>query len=142
MKRNKTKGKPMVTSVSSHIKKTTYNNGSQVTTKEETIKRKQGFLGMLDAVGEQIMQNIQDGKIELTSTMDIERLIKLTLLVSGEADSIRGKADSTESGTGVESDAKLSMSQIEKILSLDDPEVQKMYDKLYQGYNEINDQED
>lgn len=139
MKKSDT-NKPMVTSVSSFIKKTTHFNGESVTSKEDTCRRKRGFLEMLDEIGIQVAKQIKDGKIELTNTMDIERLIKLTLLVSGEADTIKGKVGSSESEIGVDTSAKLSMSQVESILSLEDPEVVAMYEKLYKGYNELNDQ--
>ena len=32
------------------------------------------------------------------------------------------------------------MAKIEQILTLDDPEVKQMYDKLYESYNKLNDE--
>jgi hypothetical protein len=131
----------MVSSVSSMLKRVYNYNGEQVTTPEETKQRKQGFLQLLDMASEKLTENIKAGKIDLSSTMDMERVIKLTLLVSGEADSIKGKVNSEESETSMEG-ARLSMSQIDKILDVNDPDVQEMYQKLYEGYNRINDEAD
>ncbi len=138
MSKGKYPHKPLVGSVATRLKTTQFTNGITVTTPEETKQRKKGFLDVLDAAVKQFSQNLNDGKVELDSTLDLERLIKLTLLVSGEADSITGKTSSTETEVGT--DAKLSMSKIEEILTLDDPDVKAIYDKLYEGYNTINDE--
>lgn len=139
MAKQKHPRKPLVGSVATRLKSTQFSNGVEVTTPEETKQRKQEFLSVLDTAIVQFKQNLAKGKVGLDSTLDLERLIKLTLLVSGEADSISGKTSSKETEVGTE-DVKISMSKIEEILSLDDPDVKAIYDKLYQGYNEINDE--
>lgn len=125
--------KPTVSSVTTKFKH--FQNGVQVSPVEDTLARKQKLLGLLDLAVAQAEEKIQSGKLEITSTADIERLIKMTLLVSGEANDIQGSIDSTE----IESSQALSMSQIDKILDIKDPSVQEMYKKLYAGYNKVND---
>lgn len=134
---------PLISSVATRIRKTNYESSStdKVATPEETIERKRGFLSMLDAAAAKLAENIENGTMQLDSTLDLDRVIKLSLLVSGEADSITGKSGS-ESVSEVEMQAKkLSIDKIEQILNLEDPEVKAMYDKLYDSYNELNDQE-
>lgn len=127
---------PLVSSVSTQLRRT-YCSDTQVATKEEIIQKKQRLLSILESATEKFAKNLEDGKIELTSSLDLERLTKLTLLLSGEADSITGNSiNQTETETSAT--AELSMSKIEEILTLDDPEVKAMFDKLYEGYNEKN----
>ena len=133
----------MVSSISAKIKSTVYEStATEVTTPEETVARKKKFLSILDKAIEKIAENIESGKMELDSSLDLDRVIRLSLLVSGEADNITGKAGKeTTQETEIEA-KKLSMSKIEQILNLDDPEVKSMYDKLYESYNKLNDESD
>lgn len=139
MKKTKTSplNKPTVSSVTTKLKQ--FHNGVQASSPEDTIARKQKLLNLLDLAVEQAEDKIQSGKLEITSTADIERLIKMTLLVSGEANDIHGSTDSVEK---TETSEALSMSQIDKILDINDPGVREMYEKLYAGYNNVNDIED
>jgi hypothetical protein len=129
--------------VTARIKNTTYESSStQVATPEETIGRKKKYLGILDKAIDKIADNLESGKMALDSSLDLDRIIKLSLLVSGEADSITGKSGKeTTQEMDVEA-KKLSMSKIESILDLEDPEVKAMYDKLYDSYNKLNDEVD
>ena len=78
----------------------------------------------------------------MSTSLDLERLVKLTLLLSGEADSVTGKPyGEQEQETSITSQS-ISMSRIEEILDLNDPEVKSMYDKISKGYNELNDTDD
>ena len=92
---------------------------------------------MLDQAADKFIDNLNKGNVELDSTLDLERIVKLTLILSGEADSITGSTG-TETTTNMAAN-ELSMSKIEEILDLNDPEVKAMYDKIYSGYNQIND---
>ena len=134
---------PMISSVTARIKNTTYESSStQVATKEETVERKKKYLSILDKAIDKIADNLESGKMSLDSSLDLDRIIKLSLLVSGEADSITGKSGKeTTQEMDVEA-KKLSMSKIESILDLEDPEVKAMYDKLYESYNKLNDEVD
>ena len=128
---------PLVSSVSSRVRQTVPDNGVEVATPEETKRRKKNFLAMLDKATEQFTANLEKGKVELNSTLDIERIVKLTLLLSGEADSIQGSSKTTETDTSVEA-TKIAMSKVEEILDSDDPLVTDIVNKLYNGYNELN----
>lgn len=135
-------GKPhlkpqLVTPVTTILERTTHNNGVKATTEEETKQRKQKFLTILDKATDKFLQNLEDDKVDLTSTLDLERIVKMVLVVSGEADSITGQTGSAT--TSVSTEAKLSMSKIDEILNMDDPNVQAMFQQIYKGYNELND---
>lgn len=125
-----------VSSVTSKIKSTIPLNGTMVATPEETQQRKRNYLSTIDSIIAKFQDNVETGKLQITSVADFERLVKLSLLLSGEADSITGKAGETEVSAEV---MKLSMSKIEEILKEDDPEVIAMYNKLYEEYNKLND---
>lgn len=129
---------PLVSSVAARIKQTVPDNGVEVATEEETKARKKNFLSMLDKATEQLATNLEQGKVELTTSLDFERVVKLTLLLSGEADSIRGTTGTKESE--VTTDSRLSMSKIDEILNDEDPAVQELFKRLYYGYNAANDQ--
>ena len=78
----------------------------------------------------------------MSTSLDLERLVKLTLLLSGEADSVTGKPyGETDQETSITAQS-ISMSKIEEILDLNDPEVKSMYEKISKGYNELNDIDD
>lgn len=140
----KPKPAPLVSSVSTQLKKTISVSDTQVVTPEQVKEKKQKLLEVIETATEQFIDNLKNKKVDLSSSLDLERLVKLTLLLSGEADTITGTSvnqKEIESTIGVPS-AEISMSKVEEILSLDDPEVKAMFDKLYNGYNEINNQAD
>lgn len=120
----------LVSSVSSTLKR--QNSNTQIVTPEEAKQRKSTMLNIVDVALGQFVQNLKAGKVKLNSSLDLDRLIKLALILSGEADSIAGKPDN-------QSEDIVDMSKIEEILNGDDPDVQAMFKKLYQGYNRIND---
>lgn len=137
---------PLVTSVSTKLKKTiNVQSDTQICTPDEVKEKKKDMLGVIDKSLEIFKKNLNEGKVAMDTSLDLERLVKLTLLLSGEADSVTGKPyGQQEQETSIDTihSAGVSMSQIEKILNLDDPEVKAMYDKIYNGYNELNDRED
>lgn len=135
-KKSSSAPRPMISSATSKIRSITAYNGVQVATPEETQKRKRTFLDTIDTITAKFKENVQTGKVQITSVADFEKLVKLALLLSGEADSISGKAAETEVASET---MRLSMSKIEEILNEDDPDVIAMYNKLYDKYNELND---
>lgn len=133
---------PMVSSVTATLRKTI--NATQVSSEEEIVAKKREILGVLDSALDKFKANLENGTVPLNSTLDLERIVKLRLLVSGEADTIAGTPNGQieqELSTGLSS-ASISMSKVDEILSLDDPTVQAMYDMLYNGYNQQNDIDD
>ena len=133
---------PLVTSISTTLKKTIHSN-TQVVTPEEIKAKKKDMMSIVDSALELFKNNLAAGKVDMTTSLDLERLVKLQLLLSGEADSRTGRPYG-ESEETVESTqaAEISMSKIEEILNLEDEEVKRMYEKLYKGYNEANDIDD
>lgn len=130
---------PLVSSVSTSLKKMRPSTGTQVATPEEIKAKKQDLLGVIEKSLDIFKKNLEDGKVTMDTSLDLERLTKLTLLLSGEPDSVRGNAgETTETTTQVDS-LDMSISKIEEILDLNDPEVKAIYTKISQGYNELND---
>lgn len=123
---------PFVTNVSSTLKH--HHSATQIVTPEEAKQRKTKMLDIVDTALDRFTQNLAEGKVKLDSSLDLERLVKLALILSGEADSITGKpANQSEQ-------VELSdMSRLEDILDDADPEVQSLFEKLYRGYNRLND---
>lgn len=136
---NKPSQAPLVTSVSTTLKKTI--QSTQVVTPDEVKEKKKDMLSVIDKSLNIFKKNLEDGKVEMNTSLDLERIVKLTLLLSGEPDSVTGRPhgeqeqDTTISAQSI----GVSMSKVEEILSLDDPAVKTMFDKLYQGYNMAND---
>lgn len=136
---NKQPQAPLVTSVSTTLKKTI--QSTQVVTPDEVKEKKKDMLSVIDKSLNIFKKNLEDGKVEMNTSLDLERIVKLTLLLSGEPDSVTGRPhgeqeqDTTVSAQSI----GVSMSKVEKILNLNDPDVKTMFDKLYQGYNTAND---
>lgn len=132
---------PLVTSVSSSLKKTIQSD-TQVITPEEIKTKKRDLLGVIDQSLEIFKRNLAEGKVMMNNSLDLERLVKLLLLLSGEADSITGKPyGEQEQETTVSQALDISMSKVEEILDTNDPDVKAIFEKLYKGYNALNDAE-
>lgn len=132
---------PLVSSISTTLRKTLHSD-TQVVTPEEVKEKKRTMLGAVDKAMEKFINNLNEGKVAMNTSADLERLVKLSLLLSGEADSRVGKPYGESEEETTTQVASISMSKVEEILNLDDPDVKKMYDKLYQGYNKANDLDD
>lgn len=132
---------PLVTSVSTKLRKT-IRPDTQVVTPEEIKEKKKDLMSVVDSGIELFKKNLAEGKVDMSTSLDLERLVKLTLLLSGEADSVTGKPyGETDQETSITAQS-ISMSKIEEILDLNDPEVKSMYEKISKGYNELNDIDD
>lgn len=132
---------PLVTSVSASLKKTVTQNNTQVVSEEEIKSRKRDILTVIDQSLELFKKSLAEGKVFMDTSLDLERIVKLMLLVSGEADHIAGKphGEQEQSTVVTAQSPEIAMSKIEQILDENDPDVKAMFDKLYQGYNNIND---
>ena len=132
---------PLVTSVSTKLRKT-IRPDTQVVTPDEIKAKKKDLMGVVDSGIELFKKNLAEGKVDMSTSLDLERLVKLTLRLSGEADSVTGKPyGEADQETSITSQS-ISMSKIEEILDLNDPEVKSMYEKISKGYNELNDIDD
>jgi len=123
---------PLVSSVSSQMKK--YMSSTQVVTPEEIKKNKRGMLDVVNSALDQFKSNLESGKIDLDSSLDLDRLVKLNLLLSGEANSISGSP-----ANQVEQVDTTELSHASSILDENDPTVKELWKKLYDGYNQKND---
>lgn len=135
-RKRKAASQPLVSSVSTTIKRTT-TPSLEVATPEETAERKRNVLGIVDSAIKQFSDNLANGTVQLNSSIDLERLTKLMLLVSGEADSISGKPN----GEVEETTTTISGAALDNLLDPDDPEVQSIYNRLYDQFNAINDEQ-
>ena len=136
MAKKSSPSRPSISSATSKIRSVISNNGTVVATPEETITSKRSYLDMIDLMAEKFQENVKNGKVQITNVTEFEKVVKLALLLSGEADSISGKTSETEVASET---MRMSMSKIEEILNEDDPDVIAMYNKLYNKYNELND---
>lgn len=127
-----------MTAVSTTIRQTTHSS-TQVAAPEETAERKRRLLDIVDSSVERFAKALEDGQVPMSSTLDLERIAKLGLLLSGEADSISSSTGEVtqESTTSTDLDA----SRIDEILDEDDPDVRSVYERLYREYNRLNDSE-
>lgn len=121
----------LVTSVANTLKQQ-YLSNTQPLDAEEILKRKQNMICLADEVISQFRTKLATGEIELKSVSDFEKMAKLILILSGEADRISGKPSSqVEDGTVTK--------EISQSLSKDDPDVKALYEKVFAKYNIIND---
>lgn len=130
---------PLVTSVSTTLRQTV--QSTQVVSKEEVKERKKDMLGVLDKTLEVFKKNLASGKVEINSAIDLERIIKLTLLLSGEPDSVTGKSSGEqEQETTITAEQQgISSFKIDEVINMEDENVKELFDKLYKGMNEAND---
>lgn len=112
---------------------------TQVATEEQTKERKAKFLSILDEATESFMDKLAKGSVSMNSLTDFEKIVKLTLLLSGEADSISGKSAQTETNTTVNSSVNPAIDNMADLLDVNDPDVQAVYDKIFNAYNDAND---
>ena len=133
---------PLVSSMYTVLRKS-IQSSTQVVTPEQIKEKKLDWLGVVNDSLDLFKKNLIDGKVDMSSSLDLERLVKLGLLLSGEAETITGKPNSEQEVTAVDSvqAASANMSKIDEILDSDDPDVQSLFKKLYKGYNKKNDQE-
>ena len=133
---------PLVSSMSTVLRKS-IQSSTQVVTPEQIKEKKLDWLGVVNDSLDLFKKNLIDGKVDMSTSLDLERLVKLGLLLSGEAETITGKPNSEQEVTAVDSvqAASANMSKIDEILDSDDPDIQSLFKKLYEGYNKKNDQE-
>ena len=129
---------PLVKSITTQLKKTVKQNTTEATTKEEIIERKKDALDIIDTAMKQIKQNLCNGNMQLDSTSDFERMVKLMLLLSGEADSRSGNSLNEDEVTQT---TNINIDTVEEALNPKDEDVQAVYQKLLHAFNETNDTE-
>lgn len=130
----------LVGSMATELKKTVKPlNATRVASDEETKERKTAFLDILDKATKEFASKLDKGSIVIKDMADLEKIVKLTLLVSGEANNITA-AESTET-TETKFDAlNTNIDNVADLLDPNDPEVKAVFDKLFNKYNDANDE--
>lgn len=95
---------------------------------EEITSKKEKMISLVDKALQKFSENLADGKVELKSSLDLERLIKLSLLLSGEAESIIGVPSKEEQTISADLE-----------LDPNDTKVQELYAYIFDKYNKKND---
>ena len=137
MKKKTNTQPPVVSSYSTTLRKVV---GDEIATAEEMQERKKGVLSIIDDSLALFKSNLSAGNVSMTTSSDLERIVKLMLLISGEADSRAGKPlGEVETETTITTPTSgISIDKIESILNTDNESVQDIYNKLYTAFNESN----
>ena len=118
---------PLVTSVSSTLKRQ-YVTAAPISSEEMCSKRKD-MLNVVDEALIQFKDKLEGGHIKLDSIGDLERIVKLMLLLSGEPDRL-------ETESTIEDEAAVEVLQM---IDRDSPEIKALYEKVSNQLNVIND---
>lgn len=130
----------MVSSLSTFLRANMLNEDiEQVASKEETAKRKAKFLSVLDKTLQQFNTALESGLVQMNSIADLEKIVRLTLLVSGEAEAIvEGRK---QDGTEVKVISVDEEEVIRNMLNAENPDVAKVFEMILNRYNEFNDEQ-
>lgn len=99
-------------------------NSEYILTPLEIRQRNSHMLSIVDSAIDQFLINLKKGKVKLRSSSDLERLIKVAVLLS---DTLKGETSAQKTVNSDTSEAS------------DDPTITELYEKLYQKYNQQND---
>ena len=125
MRRKQKSRDPLVTSVASVVKNAI--DTRPFTTDEVRAEKREMYKVLKDSFAVYI-ENLKNGSVEIDSSLDLDRLIKGMMLVMGEPD---GVPPTEETQTVV---------TFSEPLSLDDPDVKSVYERLTESYNSHNDE--
>lgn len=127
---------PVVSSVTTQLKKKITPQIVEASTPEETKQRKENCLDIIDIATDTFKKNLLKGVVPLRTTLDLERIVKLMLLLSGEAESRVGKEPEVIEEDIMEIDA------IKKMIDQEDPLLLQLQEKLFEALNDNNDSKD
>lgn len=119
---------PLVTSVSSTLKRQ-YIMASPFQAEEMSSKRAE-MIDVVDNAIAQFKEKLDSGYIKIDSIGDLERLVKLMLLLTGEPDRLVGLESPTEDNDTV---------GVLQMIDRDSPEMKALYEKVSNQLNVIND---
>ena len=112
----------LVSNTFSSLKKSKY--GEYILSPVEIRQRNTRMLSIVDEAINQFLKNLKQGKVKLKSSLDLERLVKVALVLS----------DTLKSEVTSQKEVKSSSVNLQN-----DPAVKELYEKLYQKYNQQND---
>lgn len=115
---------PLITSVASVVKNVIDTRPFDV---DEIRAEKREMHRVLKDAFAVFTEKLKMGAVDLSTSLDLERLVKLRMLIMGEPE---GVAQTSEQETVV---------TFSQPLSLDDPDVRSVYKRLTESYNQQND---
>lgn len=119
-----------VSSVRQTIKK--YTTSTAPLTPEEITTHKRNMLSTVNRALDQFNKQLDASQIPMKSTADLERLVKLNLLLMGEpTDTVGNPINQSEE----------TVTAPAITLNPDDPDVQSIFAKMYTQMNKTNDTE-
>ena len=125
MKKKRKSTEPLVTSVASVVRSI---QDTRPFTPDEVRAEKRLVHGILkDSLGIYI-DKLKNGEVDISTPLDLERLVKMMMLIMGEPDGVP------------QVEEKQTVVTFADPLSLDDPDVKSVYDRLTESFNEHNDE--
>lgn len=124
MKKKNKPTEPLITSVAAVVKSAI---DTRPFTVEEIRAEKREIHGVLKDALEVFKTNLKRGDVDMSSSLDLDRVVNLLLKVLGEPDGVP-RTDETQ-----------TVVTFAEPLSLEDPDVQSVYQRLTAAYNEHND---
>ena len=129
--RRKKKEMPAMLTSASLVARRSVETETNPLSPEQIRQRKIEMLGVVETGLEQFTTALVNNEIKMDSTLDLERLVKLAMLLSGEPDTVVGtptnQVEVTEQNT------------LESMLDENDDITNALVRELYERYNEQND---
>ena len=125
MKKQK-KQEPLITSVASVVKSV---QDTRPFTADEVRAEKREMHKVLKDAFAVFRDRLKSGSVDMSSSLDLERVVKMMMLVMGEPDGVP------------QTEEKQTVVTFAEPLSLNDPDVKSVYERLTDSYNEHNDGE-
>lgn len=125
MKKKQKHTEPLVTSVASVVRSV---QDTRPFTADEVRAEKRVMHGILKDSLRIFSDKLKSGEVEMSTSLDLERLVKMMMLIMGEPDGVP------------QADVKQTVVTFAEPLSLDDPDVKSVYERLTESYNDHNDQ--
>lgn len=108
----------------SSVFKSIQKNPNKSNTSKEPRNSKQKLLNLVDKAIETFSDNLQKGKVKLNTSADLERLVGLYLMLSGELQFTEVKTQEPKMGS---------------VLNVEDPKVKAVFEQYFSQYNQKND---
>lgn len=124
MAKKKKTQEPLITSVASVVRSM---QDTRPFTADEVRAEKREMHRILKDSFAIFTEKLKRGDVDMSSSLDLERLVKMMMLVMGEPDGVP------------QADEKQTVVTFAQPLSLDDPDVKSVYERLTEKLNENND---
>lgn len=104
---------------------------------EANKRRRQQALEVIDVALDKFAQNLREDRVELTSTLDLDRLVRLMIHITGGADLRFGKEGSTEETTLTGGRSETAI--LKEVLESDESLMKEVYQRAFAALNTRND---